>query len=65
MVEIITKTKKRITVKCKIFGKDKIKIYDIDTSNVEAFSYSNFSRNENSNLANSNLIPAIPFVVNL
>ncbi|NLG82136.1 MAG: sialate O-acetylesterase [Bacilli bacterium] len=64
-VEVYSYNGKRSTIAGEIIEPNKIRISNVDTSLIEAISYSNFSRNEASNLANSLGIPAIPFKVNL
>jgi hypothetical protein len=64
-VEIHLKNGTRQTVTCQIISHNQIQINNIDTSTVSAFSYSNFVRNEMSNLASGFNVPAVPFKVNL
>ncbi len=64
-VEVILTSGKRVNANCVILNPTQIIITGIDTSTIQAFSYSNFSRNEESNLASSEKIPVIPFVVDL
>ncbi len=64
-VEVILNNKERVSVKAEIISKNQIRITNVNTANVLKFAYSNFSRNEESNLANSEKIPALPFVISL
>lgn len=64
-VEVYLNDGTRQSVTCRIISYNQIKITNIDTSIVTAFSYSNFVRNEMSNLSSSFNVPAVPFKVSL
>ncbi len=64
-VEVILKNGIRVNVQAEIISTNQIRISGVQTSDVHFVAYSNFSRNEQSNLSSRNGIPAIPFVVNV
>lgn len=64
-VEVIQNNGLRVSVSATIISTNQIVISNLNISEVKYVCYSNFSRNELSNLSNSNLIPAIPFVINI
>lgn len=64
-MEVILKSGLRVNVSAEIISSNQIQINGVQISDIQFVAYSNFSRNEQSNLASSNLIPAIPFVVNV
>jgi len=64
-VEVFNFNKTRQTVNCEIIDASHIRITGISTTNVEYVAYSFFTRNEESNLTSSYLIPAIPFKIKI
>ena len=62
-VEVVLINGSRVTVNCKVISKDEILITGVQTNVVEYISYSNFIRNEESNLSSSYGVPALPFKI--
>ncbi len=64
-MEVVLKNGQRQTVDCRIVSSNQVRISGVDTTTVAFVAYSNFSRNEASNLASSYNVPALPFKVPL